>query len=138
MAIGDADDLDPWQTLRWPTVRVVRHRPHKADGTAVEAYWLTDFAHRQAGSRAIYRMAKSRWEIENEGFSDAENRYGLEHICHHHANSLLINRLMIARTMTLERLYRIRYPHRGKHAVLQPVALYRLLRLSLPIPADGS
>jgi hypothetical protein len=28
-------------------------------------------------------MAKSRWEIENQGFNDAKNRYGFEHICHH-------------------------------------------------------
>lgn len=136
--IWDADDFDPWQTLRWPTVRVVRYRQHKPDGTTVEAYWLTDFSSKQAGSRAIYRMAKSRWKIENEGFNDAKNRYGLEHICHHHANSMLINWLIIALTMTLERLYRMRYLHRGKHAVLQPIALYRLLRLSLPIPADSS
>ena len=35
-------------------------------------------------------LAKSRWEIENEGFNEAKSRHGLEHICHHHANSLLI------------------------------------------------
>jgi len=35
-------------------------------------------------------MAKSRWHIENEGFNDAKNRYGLEHIRHHHERSLLI------------------------------------------------
>ncbi|PYT73404.1 MAG: hypothetical protein DMG42_12660, partial [Acidobacteria bacterium] len=33
---------------------------------------------------------KSRWHIENEGFNDAKNRYGLEHIRHHHERSLLI------------------------------------------------
>jgi hypothetical protein len=26
-------------------------------------------------------MAKSRWEIENQGFNDAKSRHGLEHIC---------------------------------------------------------
>lgn len=136
--IWDADDFDPWQTLHWQTVRVVRYCQHKPDGRTVEAYWLTDFSSKQAGSKAIYRMAKSRWEIENEGFNDAKNRYGFGHICHHHANSLLINWLVIALTMTLERLYRIRYLHRGKHAVMQPVALYRLLRSSLSIPPDSS
>ena len=137
MEIWDADDFDPWQTLHWQTVRVVRYCQHKPDGRTVEACWLTDFSSKQAGSRAIYRMAKSRREIENEGFHDARNRYGFGHICHHHAHSVLINWLVIALTMTLERLYRIRYLHRGKHAAMQPVVLYRLPRLSLSIPPDS-
>ena len=67
--IWDADDFDPWETLRWETVRVVRYRQHKPDGTMYEAYWLTDFPRHQVSSRAIFRMAKSRWEIENQGFN---------------------------------------------------------------------
>jgi hypothetical protein len=31
-------------------------------------------------------MAKSRWEIETQGFNDAKCRHGLEHIAHHDAN----------------------------------------------------
>ncbi len=136
--LWDADDFDPWETLRWETVRVIRYRQHKPDGTVVEAYWLTDFSPTQAGSHAIYRMAKSRWEIENQGFNDAKNRYGFAHICHHHPNSLLITWLLIALTLTLERLYRTRYLHRGAHRVLEPVALFRLLLLSLAQAADTS
>lgn len=132
--IWDADDFDPWQALRWETVRVIRYRQHKPDGTAVEACWLTDFSKSEAGSQAIYHMAKSRWEIENQGFNDAKNRYGLEHICHHHPNSLLINWLIIALTLTLERLYRNRYLHRGIHSVLEPINLLRILWISLGRP----
>jgi hypothetical protein len=136
--IWDADDFDPWENLRWETVRVIFYRQHKPDGKVVEAYWLTDFSKSEAGSQAIYRMAKSRWEIENQGFNDAKNRYGFEHICHHHPNSLLINWLIIALTLTLERLFRSRYLHRGSHPVLQPVDLYRLLLLSLAQGIDSS
>jgi hypothetical protein len=136
--VWDADDFDPWESLRWETVRVICYRQHKADGKVIEAYWLTDFSKSQAGSQALYRMAKSRWEIENQGFNDAKNRYGFEHICHHHPNSLLINWLIIALTMTLERLFRARYLHRGSHVVLQPVDLYRLLLLSLGARVDSS
>jgi len=136
--VWDAEDFDPWESLRWETVRVIFYRQHKADGRVVEAYWLTDFSKQQAGSRAVYRMAKSRWEIENQGFNDAKNRYGFEHICHHHPNSLLINWLLIALTLTLERLYRIRHLHRGQHPVLESIALLRLLRLSLLAPGDSS
>lgn len=136
--IWDADDFDPWTTLRWETVRVIRYRQYKPDGSVVEAYWLTDWAKSEAGSQAVYHMAKSRWEIENQGFNDGKNRYGLEHICHHHENSLLINWLFIAFTLTLERLYRNRYLHRGSHPTLQPIALLRLLRLSLGRPINSS
>jgi hypothetical protein len=136
--IWDADDFDPWENLRWETVRVIRYRQHKPDGTMVEAYWLTDFSEKQAGSQAIFGMAKSRWEIENQGFNDAKNRYGLEHVCHHHRNSLLINWLITVLTLMLERLYRIRHLHRGTHPVLESIELLRLLRLSLLEPADTS
>jgi hypothetical protein len=136
--IWDADDFDPWDGLCWKTVRVVLYRQHKKEGSVAEAYWLTDFSKTQAGSKALYRMAKSRWEIENQGFNDAKNRYGFEHICHHHPNSLLITWLITALTLTLERLYRIRHLHRGTHRVLSPMALLRLLRLGLTVPVDSS
>ncbi len=136
--IWDADDFDPWENLHWKTVRVIRYLQHESEGTTVEAYWLTDFSKTEAGSQAIYRMAKSRWEIENQGFNDAKNRYGFEHICHHHPNSLLINWLITALTLTLERLFRSRYLHRGIHNAMEPVTLLRLLWISLGRPPDTS
>jgi hypothetical protein len=138
--IWDADDFDPWQTLRWETVRVVRYRQHTSEGSVCEAYWLTDFPRRRVSSQAIFRMAKSRWEIENQGFNDAKNRYGFEHICHHEAHSLLLVWLLTCLAMTIERLYRIRYLHRGTHPVLSAITLWQLLWLSLsrPVPNDTS
>jgi hypothetical protein len=132
--IWDADDFDPWETLEWPTVRVIRYRQHKPDGSVVEADWLTDFGSRQIASLSLYHMAKSRWEIENQGFNDAKNRYGLEHICHHHANSVLISWLLCLLAMVIERLYRLRYLHRGHHPVRSAEQLCRLLWLSLSRP----
>jgi hypothetical protein len=138
--IWDADDFDPWETLRWKTVRVVRYRQHQPDGIVCEAYWLTDFPRHQVSSRAIFRMAKSRWEIENQGFNDAKNRYGFEHICHHEKHSLLVVWLLTCLALTIERLYRIRYLHRGTHPILQAITLWQLLWLSLsrPVPHDTS
>jgi hypothetical protein len=138
--IWDADDFDPWETLRWETVRVIRYRQYKPDGTVREAYWLTDFPRHLVGSRAIFRMAKSRWEIENQGFNDAKNRYGFEHLCHHERHSLLAVWLLICLALTIERLYRVRYLHRGTHPILQAITLWQLLWLSLarPIPDDTS
>jgi hypothetical protein len=121
-------------------VRVIRYRQHKPDGDVVEAYWLTDLSSRRISRRCVYHMAKSRWHIENEGFNDAKNRYGLEHIRHHHERSLLIVWLLTCLALTLERLYRLRYLHRGSHPVREAINLCRLLllTLSLPVVADSS
>jgi hypothetical protein len=132
--VWDADDFDPWETLRWETVRVLRYRQSQPNGAVVEAYWLTDFPRHQLSSRTFFRLAKSRWEIENQGFNDAKNRYGLEHLCHHDAGSLLITWLLVALTLTVERLYRLRYLHRGVHHPRTAIDLVRLLRLTLSSP----
>ena len=71
-------------------------------------------------------MAKSRWEIENHGFNDGKNRYGMEHICHHEPNSILIVWLLIALALVIERLYRLRYLHRGDHGVRSAMDLFHL------------
>jgi len=138
--IWDADDFDPWDTLRWPTVRVLRYRQHKPSGEVIEAYWLTDFRSSQVSSRTLFHMAKSRWEIENEGFNDAKNHHGFEHLCHHQPNSLLLVWLLTALALTIERLYRLRFLHRGTHPLRQAIDLWQLLLLSLssPIADDTS
>ena len=137
--IWDAGDFDPWEALHWKTVRVIRYRQHKTDGTIVEAYWLTNFPIHQVSSESLYRMAKARWEIENQGFNDAKNRYGFEHITHHHANSLLVCWLLLILALTIERLYRLRHLHRGTHTPHSALELLRILRLSLATsPANTS
>jgi hypothetical protein len=138
--IWDADDFDPWETLRWETVRVVRYRQHKPDGKVCEAYWLTDFPRHRVNRRAFFRMAKSRWEIENQGFHDAKNRYGFEHLCHPERHSLLLVWLLTCLALTVERLYRVRYLHRGTHPVRAAIDLLLLLPLSLgrPLPLTDS
>lgn len=132
--VWDADDFDPWDTLRWETVRVLYYRQHKPNGDVFEAYWLTDLPMKKLSARSLFRMAKSRWEIENQGFNDAKSQHGLEHICHHHPNSLLMEWLLAMLALTMERLYRIRYLHRGTHAILAAMDLCRILWLSLSNP----
>ena len=129
--VWDYDHFDPWETLDWPEVRVLRYRQHKRDGTVIQAEWLTDFSIAKLGSLSFYRMAKSRWEIENQGFNDGKNRYGMEHICHHQANSILIVWLLIVLALVIERLYRLRYLHRGNHGIRSAMELHDYLWLSL-------
>jgi hypothetical protein len=132
--VWDADDFDPWEGLNWETVRVLRYRQHKPNGNIVEAYWLTDFSMRKVGSQSLFYLCKSRWEIENEVFNDGKNRYGLEHITHHHANSLLVGWLITCLAIVIERLYRLRYLHRGNHPVSSAAEL--LIRLWLALSND--
>jgi hypothetical protein len=137
--IWDADDFDPWETLRWDTVRVLRYRQHKPDGTVVQADWFTNFSKRKVVSLALYRMAKSRWEIENQGFNDCKTYQGLEHICHHHPNSMLLCWLLTLLALVISRLYRLRYLHRGAHKVISAGDLVRLLWIDLggPLPRES-
>jgi len=127
----DQEDFAPWETLRWERVRVLRYRQHQPDGTVVEAEWLTNLSQRKVPSLSLYRMARSRWEIENQGFNDCKSRQGLEHICHHHTNSLLVGWLLTLLALIVGRLYRFRFLHRGKREVTSAVELVRLLWLAL-------
>lgn len=131
--LWDRDDFQPWESLDWPAVRVIFYRQHKPDGSCVEAYWLSNFSNPRVPSRLLYQMAKSRWEIENQGFNDAKTRYGLEHIRHHDANALLVCWLLTAMALTIERLYRLRYLRRGNHRPRTAAALHRELWLSLAV-----
>jgi hypothetical protein len=126
--VWDADDFDPWDSLRWTTVRVLRYRQTKPHGEVVEAFWLTDCSSRRVGSRELYRLAKTRWEIENQGFNDAKNRYGLKHLCHHHPRSMLMVWLLTLLALGIERLYRLRHLHRGTHPLRTAIELLRLLQ----------
>jgi hypothetical protein len=74
--VWDAEDFAPWETLQWPSVRVLRYRQHKPNGTVIEAYWHTNFSIRQVGSLSLFGIAKSRWEIENQGFNEARISMG--------------------------------------------------------------
>ena len=133
--VRDAADFDSWETWRWETVRVLRYRQYKPDGEGIEAYWLTHFSWGRVGSRTLYRLPKSRWEIEGQGFNEAKNRRGREHICHHEPNSLWLQWRILVLALTIERLYRLRYLHRGAHPVRTAMELVRLLRLCLARPA---
>jgi hypothetical protein len=119
--------------------RVLRYRQHKPDGTVIQADWLTNFSLARLGTRSFFKFAKSRWEIENQGFNDGKNLYGMEHIQHHHPNSMLVNWLFLLLALVIERLCRNRYLHRGTHPVLTALQLKDTLCLHLrPAGANAS
>ena len=129
--VWDAEDFAPWETLQGQSVGVLRYRQHKPNGAIIEAYWHTDFSLREAGSLSLFRIAKSRWEIENQGFHEAKNLHGMEPIAHHEPNSRLLGWLLLPLVMLLERLYRVRYLHRGDHALRSAIDLCFWLWINL-------
>lgn len=82
----------------------------------------------------LYSIAKSRWEVENQGFNDGKNRYGMEHIRHHEPHSLAVNWVLIVLALVMERLYRLRYLHRGAHGVRSAMELKSFLWINLAPP----
>ena len=80
MEVPDADDFDPWESLDLATLRALRYRQHRPDGTVVAADWLTAFPSRQVSAWSFYLLAKRHWEVENQRVKDGKTRYGLEHI----------------------------------------------------------
>jgi len=101
----------------------------------VQAEWCAGLATGKVGSLALYHTAESRWEIQNQGFNDAKNRYRIGHICHHEAHTVLLSWLITLLALVIGRLYRIRYPHRGRHPVRSAEQLCRLLWLGLSGPS---
>ena len=64
----------------------------------------------------------------------------MEHICHHESNSILIVWLLILLALVIERIYRLRYLHRGEHGVrsAQELCDYLWLALGRYIAPDTS
>lgn len=130
--LWDSSDFGPWETLDWKSVRALRYREITPDGEIVaEAQWLTDLPAREVGTLSLFKMARSRWEIENQGFNDCKSRQGIEHLCHHEPRSMLICWLLTLLALVIGRLFRIRYLHRGNHPAVTAIELVRLLRISL-------
>jgi hypothetical protein len=132
--IWDDETFEPWEGLEWKFVRVLRYRYRSPRGEVVDAYWLTNYSQHSISSVSLFRLAKSRWEIENEGFNEAKTRHGLEHICHHDANALLVGWLLLLLGLVIERLYRHCFLHRGAHPRITAADLLLLLEHALARP----
>lgn len=132
--IWDDETFEPWEGLKWPAVRVLRYRYRSPKGELVDAYWLTNYSQRSVSSESLFRLAKSRWEIENQGFNDAKTWHGMEHICRHDANALLVWWLLLLLGLVIERLYRHCFLHRGSHPRISAADLLVFLLLALGRP----
>ena len=69
----------------------------------------------------------------------AKTYHGLEHVCHHQGNSIVVSWLITLLAMAIETLYRLRFLHRGTHPIRTAVDLYRQLRAQLAsVPARAA
>jgi len=88
--VWDADDFDPWMALRWENRPRVVLSATQTGRKGVQAYWLTDFRLREVGPQSLFPHGQEPLGDRNQGFNEAKNHHDLEHIRHHHANSLVI------------------------------------------------
>jgi hypothetical protein len=70
--VWDAGDFDPWETLRWPTVRVLRYRQYKPDGSSIEAYWLTNLSPQRISPRSLFRHGQKSLGDRKSGFQRSQ------------------------------------------------------------------
>jgi hypothetical protein len=80
-----------------------RSRQHKRIGELREAEWLTDLSRPKLNSLGLYRIGKSRRQVENQGFHDGKNRYGMEPIRHHEPHSMPVSWPLILPALGIER-----------------------------------
>jgi hypothetical protein len=97
---------------------------------------LIDFSIARLGALTFFKFAESLWEIENQGFNDGKNPYGMEHIRHYYPNSMLVNWFFLLLPLMTERLYRNRYLHRDAHPTLTSMQLKDTVGLH-PRPAHA-
>lgn len=77
------------QRFRWldnleykgTTLGFVRCEEVDKQGEVSPHAWLTSFTLTQQNVQEIARAGRMRWKIENEGFNEQKNGYGMEHFC---------------------------------------------------------
>jgi hypothetical protein len=64
--LWDADDFDPWEALRWETVRVIFYRQHTPDYTVIEAYWFTVFPRHRSLAAPSFSWPRAPGKLKTE------------------------------------------------------------------------
>ena len=67
--------------------------------------WMTTFNSSQAGADWIGEMGHDRWDIENRGFNELGEHWGMDHCFHHHPNAILAILLIMALAFGLTTLF---------------------------------
>jgi hypothetical protein len=144
----DFEGLTSWPQVGRP-VRVVcsreetTRRVRKAGAWGEETVtadwrWMTTFPSARAGADWIGEMGHARWDIENRGFNELGEHWGMDHCFHHHPNAILALLLILALAFGLTTLF---FDRNLKPAFRQGktrLFLASLLAEDLSRPAAGS
>lgn len=63
--------------------------------------WATTIREERADTREMVRLGHSRWDIENQGFNEAVNRYQINHVYRHEPNAMVVMSLLATLAMNL-------------------------------------
>ena len=63
--------------------------------------WATTIGEGRAGTREIVALGHSRWDIENQGFNEAVNRYSLNHVYRHDPDAMVVLFLLAMLAMNI-------------------------------------
>ena len=83
------------------TWRVKRQRTGEMEELHGKWIWATTISEERADTREIVRLGHSRWDIENQGFNEAVNRYRMNHVCCHEPNAMIVFFLLVMLAMNL-------------------------------------
>lgn len=109
----DIEGLTSWPSLG-RAVRVVRthetrtvrrQRDGELHAQTSEWMWATTLSAARAPSAACVDLGHMRWDIENQGFNEAVNHWGLDHVYRHEPNAMLAILLLGLLAMNVMRAF---------------------------------
>lgn len=80
---------------------VKRQRTGRMEERKGRWIWATTISEDKADTREIVRLGHSRWDIENRGFNEAANRYGMNHVYRHEPNAMVVMFLLAMLAMNV-------------------------------------
>ena len=90
-------------------------------------YWATTFSPRQLPTRAFWRAAHRRWDIENDCFNTLSTHWGLDHCYNHDATAITNFTLTLFIVFVLLQSFWRRNLKPAKRVLLTLIALAREL-----------
>jgi hypothetical protein len=104
--------------------RVRRQLDGQSEDVLSEWLWVTTCSTHRAPTAALVKLGHARWEIENQGFNEAVNRWHADHVYKHAANACLTFWLMAMLAFNLFHVfyYRDLKPALRKRSSYQHVA----------------
>jgi hypothetical protein len=104
-------------------LRLIRSYEIYADRIS-DWYWLTSLSKEEAEAEEIIQIGHLRWEIENQGFNELVNYYGLDHCFKHHPQAIIGFVLMCCISYLLFQVFyylNLKHPLRRKYTLKQIV-----------------